>query len=538
MNRRLSIVGAMVLLAVAASANAQSSVLVMPFDNVTRDARIFWIGEAAAVLVTDDVNALGGSAITRQERQQAFERLQVPPAASLTDATIIRIGQLVGAAQVVVGTVQLDGDDLVAHARTITLDTAKVAVDVTERGPLPEMFGTFERIARRIAAQTSGVTVNIPLQHAPIAVFENYIKGILAEDPETAMNYLNSALKLQPTFDRARLALWELHTDKGDYEEALPAVEGVQIESSFAARARFLAGLSLLDLARYDDAFRTFKGLADPQAAAAVANNLGVVQLRRGGATPEQTGVPTFYFTKAVEADPDDADYLFNLGYAYWLARDAPAAIYWLREAVRRNRADADAHFVLGTAFAATGNATEAARERELARRLSADYESRDTRRPAPNTVDGVPRGLERVKPDIELRGARGIETRLAATGQRDQEEQARFYLDRGRRLFEQEQDRDAMSELDRALYLSPYLAEAHLLLGRIHLRNGRVQDAINALKISVWSAETAAAHAVLGEAYRQNRDLATAREEANRALAMDPSSAEAKQLLARIEGR
>ena len=57
------------------------------------------------------------------------------------------------------------------------------------------------------------------------------------------------------------------------------------------------------------------------------------------------------------------------------------------------------------------------------------------------------------------------------------------------RRLFQQENDREAIAELDRALYLSPYLADAHLLLGRIHLRNGRVRDAIDALKISLWSA-------------------------------------------------
>ena len=71
----------------------------------------------------------------------------------------------------------------------------------------------------------------------------------------------------------------------------------------------------------------------------------------------------------------------------------------------------------------------------------------------------------------------------------------------------QQENDREAAAELDRALYLSPYLADAHLLLGRIHLRNGRVREAIDALKISLWSAETADAHAVLADAYRQAKD-------------------------------
>jgi len=106
------------------SGPTSSRILVMPFENVTRDGRVFWLTEASAVLLTDDLNALGAGAITRTERQQAFERLQVPPAAVLTDATMIRIGQLVGASQVVVGSLQVDGDTVVVHARSITLDGA------------------------------------------------------------------------------------------------------------------------------------------------------------------------------------------------------------------------------------------------------------------------------------------------------------------------------------------------------------------------------------------------------------------------------
>ena len=87
--------------------------LVMPFENLKREARIFWLGEASAVLLADDLNALGANAITRQERRQAFERLQVPPAASLTDATVIRIGQIVGAAEAIVGSFQVDDEVLI-----------------------------------------------------------------------------------------------------------------------------------------------------------------------------------------------------------------------------------------------------------------------------------------------------------------------------------------------------------------------------------------------------------------------------------------
>ena len=40
----------------------------MPFENVKREGRIFWLGEGAAVLLTDDLLARGVNAITRRER--------------------------------------------------------------------------------------------------------------------------------------------------------------------------------------------------------------------------------------------------------------------------------------------------------------------------------------------------------------------------------------------------------------------------------------------------------------------------------------
>src|SRR5205807_3002704 len=126
-------------------------ILVMPFENVTRNSRIFWLGEASSVILADDLNALGTDAITREERREAFERLQVPPAAALTDATMIRIGQLVGASQIVVGTVQADGDALVVRTRSIALEAARIQANVTERGTLPELYALFERVAEKLA---------------------------------------------------------------------------------------------------------------------------------------------------------------------------------------------------------------------------------------------------------------------------------------------------------------------------------------------------------------------------------------------------
>src|SRR5919197_5595384 len=110
----------------SAAATAPDRILVMPFEIPQHESRTVWLGEAAAVLLTDDLTALGANPITRPERRQAFERLQLPPAAALTAATVIRVGQLVGAAQVVLGTVQMEGDSLVVRARAVALDSGRI----------------------------------------------------------------------------------------------------------------------------------------------------------------------------------------------------------------------------------------------------------------------------------------------------------------------------------------------------------------------------------------------------------------------------
>jgi tetratricopeptide (TPR) repeat protein len=510
------------------AAQTPGRTLVVPFDNVSQDPRIVWLGEAAAILVADDLNALGGEVITREERVKALEQLQVQQAASLTDATIIRIGQLVGAAQVIVGTLRLEDEGLLVQARAIALDAARVQSRASERGAMADIFGLFDRVSRRLVPPGVRPAAAAPA-HPPIAAFENYIKGLLAETPATAIGYLSTALQVDGGFDRARLALWDEYDEQGEHEKALAAAVAVPSGSPLSRRARFLAGLSQLNLDRYAEAFAAFKALADEHPTAVLMNNLGVVQLRRG-ATPA-AGVPTYYFNRAADLDRSDPDYFFNLGYAYWLEHDTQAAVYWLREAVRRDPADGDAHYVLGTALTAAGNATEAAREKELARRLSSTYSEWD-KRPA---ADPIPKGLERIHDDIELPGARRIDDTLARGGQRDQQELSAFYLERGRRLYQQEQDREALTELGRAVFLSPYQAEAHLLIGHIHLRGGHAREAIDAFKISLWSADTAEAHAALAAAYAEVHEADAARAEAQRALQMNPSSAEAKSVLDRL---
>jgi tetratricopeptide (TPR) repeat protein len=286
----------------------------------------------------------------------------------------------------------------------------------------------------------------------------------------------------------------------------------------------------MLQLAQYQPAFTALSELNTSRSDPAILNNLGIVQLRRPAGSSGESAVS--YFRAATEADNTDSDLFFNLGYAYWLQKDLTNAIHWLRETVRRNPADDAAHYVLGVALQASGSTTEAARERELAKRLSSDYaewEAKQGGRP------DVPRGLERIKTDVDVPASLRVESAIVAVEQRDQRDLAKFHFDAGQRAYQAERDSEAISALKRTVYLAPYDAAAHLLLGRVYLRSGRTDEAIDEFKIAIWSDDTVGAHLALADAYAQARDVAAARAELQWILKADPQNAEAKQMLDRL---
>ncbi len=214
---------------------------------------------------------------------------------------------------------------------------------------------------------------------------------------------------------------------------------------------------------------------ADP----AILNNAGIIQLRRKATLPRAA----YYFSEASKLDPDDPDLFFNLGYAHFADGNPSDASHWLREAVRRNPADDEAHYALGVALQSAGSGAEASREKELARQLSSVWADRE-RGSSGNTM---PADLERVKNELVEPGTLRLESVIVAAEQREQQELAAFHLDRGRRMFEQERDAEAIAELRRAIYLMPYHPEAHYQLARAYERSGRTREAVDSLKIAIW---------------------------------------------------
>ena len=516
-----------------AQAPSGPRVLVMPFT-VSVDAKAaggagasLWLGEAARLLLLEDFERLGVTTVTRDESTAAFDRLQLPVSAALTRATMIRVGELVGASEVVFGDLRL-GDQLTVRARMLRLGTSSAAPDVSRAGALTDIIPLFERTASELATATGrrSATPGKTEPPMPFPVFESYVKGLVSPTPSAQQRFLEGALKQAPHDPRLLLALWGVYAAQGQNEKALSVASGVSKDSPLSRKARFLAALSLIELSRFDGAAEQLTALNRERPSPVLSNALGIVQLRR----PNGASAAAPFFNRAVDAESSNTDYLFNLGYAHALAQDAPGALYWLREAVRFDAANGDAHLVMSAVLMSSSKTVEAQRELDLAKQLGT--------RPDASTLavtTRIPPGLERLRTDLDVAPADRVDANIANPAQRDQRETAAFHLDQGRALFNAERDREATSELRRAIYLAPYEDLPHILLGKIYLRGGRLTEAIDEFKVAIWCRETADARVALARRAARVGRQGRRQREAERALVLDPSSAEAKAILKKI---
>ena len=88
------------------------------------------------------------------------------------------------------------------------------------------------------------------------------------------------------------------------------------------------------------------------------------------------------------------------------------------------------------------------------------------------------------------------------------------------------------MATLRRVLASEPMSAESYLLLGKIHLRRGDIDQAISSFKTSVfWDNRLIEAHVSLGKIYVEKNDCLQAKNYAASALEIDSENPDAVAL-------
>lgn len=262
-------------------------VLVLPFNNVSGNLNLDWIGESFVEALGDTLRGAGLRVLNRQQRAAAFNQEGVPQRSTLSQATLIQVAGQAHAGWLILGSFSTPGGEFQATASVFDLSRQHLTRVSAGPAPLSQMETLQGQLAwrvLRIVAPGSKITESQVLarrQQVPLAAYERFIRGLLATEPPVRHKFLAAAVHLDPNYSQAmyQLGLWYWHND--DFRTALLWLPQVDPRDPDYPRALFLAGRSAYRLGRDERAAALYARLAAEWPLPQVLNNWALAQARR-----------------------------------------------------------------------------------------------------------------------------------------------------------------------------------------------------------------------------------------------------------------
>ena len=249
----LSLLGTLLLIGTVPAGAGPRRYLVMPFENLSSEPSLNWLGEAISLSVAERFELLGMRTVTRRERIDALEDLSLPSATPLTLATTLRVAEKVRSRHVVVGSFTFDqANGIELSARLLDLPTMKPIWEGRRRGMLAGVFSLAEPLLLAAAADDDErISPAAPDELAavsdpPLPLYEIIVRSLFEETPEARVAALEKGLEMDSRSEPLRQALAFAQADAGRIDEAIANLDAVAPESTPAGwrlhlfRARLL----------------------------------------------------------------------------------------------------------------------------------------------------------------------------------------------------------------------------------------------------------------------------------------------------------
>lgn len=358
------------VLATTSPARADAgTILVFPFENLSNDRNLDWIGEGIAELIVERLQSESGIyAFSREQRLSVYEKLAIPESAMVSRATAMKLGWDIGADSIITGRFSGKLGDFQVSARIVDLQLSGVSDEIKSQGKLEDIIPLTNTLSwqliRKLVPGTSTPEADYTA-HPPIprSALENYIRGITSSDPQKRVEFLQTAIRLHPQYIPAIFQLGRSFHLERNFKASNQWLEKVADGTPERLQAQFTMGLNYFYAGDYARAAAVFQAL--PQTYD-VLLNLGSALSHKGDAAGAIA-----VWKRAADLDPFSSDPFFNMGYGNLVKGDPDAAVKNLTESLRLRGRDSEALFLLGRANERIGRLDESQRLIAQATRLS-----------------------------------------------------------------------------------------------------------------------------------------------------------------------
>src|SRR5712671_2835655 len=530
----------------SAAAHQQGIYLVFPLENTGASPRLDWLGEGLEELTIQRLSAAGEQVYSHAGLLVELERYGLPRYSKLSRATMLHVAGDLDADFVVFGRFTVNGTSLTIESRILKVSPARLLPGLRETGTLDSLMDLHARLVwRMLSANNRNYALSLAgftKRQRPLRLdaFEHYVRGLLASEDDTRLRELREASRLEPEWPEPNFAMGEAYFARRDCDSALPWYARVPKTHDRYVEAVFATGVCRLLLNEPNRAEEVFTSLQSASRSNMVSgadlpeilNDLAIARARQGKTAAAQND-----FRRAVELDPDEDDYPFNLGLLALETNDASAAAGYFREAAEREPDNPEDRAMLIVSLEKAGRKNEADQEREAANEAFGPSGVPEIRLDAKN--EPMAR-LHRIKTELDVTALRAeIETAgspASATAFDSSSDTPVTHIRRGRQELSAGHADAAEKEFRAVLAADPSSAAAHRGLAEIDRRQGKMDDAVKELQASLDAQDSAVVRTMLAKIYLEQKKPVLARAEVEKALKLAPNYAEAKQLLEHLQ--
>lgn len=517
-----------------ATASPTRTILVFPFENRSASADLGWISEAFAEVLARRLAGPGRFVLDRSELNQAYQQYGIPANATLTLATEYKVAETLGVDWAIAGSFKVVGHHLAAEARLLDLPRLRLYPALEEDGPLTDLIGIQTRIVWTILKKydsnfqaTSEEAFARLFPPIPLDAFENYVRGILAQDNATKIAFLSTAARLNLSDHRAAFALGQQYFQQKDYADSAYWFQKLDDRDANYLQSVFLRGVDDFFLGSNAAAEAAFKSLTGQLPLNEVWNNLGVFEARQGDYEAALAS-----FQRAYQGDPTDPGYSYNLGACYSSLQQYHQAAKFLEKTLAEDPSDLGARTLLAYVLDKEGN--------RAGSRMQLQWVSEhDGSAMANLNANILPE--PRIKKTYNGEAFRLLSVAVnnsldAKLAKLPTQERAQAHILQGGEFINEGLLPQAVHELVEAVSLTPENSAAHLFLGQAYELQGEHQKAVSELQTSLKLDNSAVTRLWLAHAYFSLHQFAQALDESQDALRLNPGNPDAERLIDSIQ--
>jgi tetratricopeptide (TPR) repeat protein len=526
----VKILAVIIFVLIAGPVFAIQSVVILPFVNGSKDQHIYWLGEAFAESLSEELLLKDAYVLQRPQRKSAYEELKLPYTGGLSRATMLKIGEKLSADYVIFGSYNLNDSVLESEARIIKLSSSELSEPIKVNGRLDDLYqiqmalrdGLFKYFSERklLALQEKPFDT----EAVPLRAYELYIKGLLESGGNERIEFFKRALEVNPAYQQAAYRLGQTLSKLQRYKESNAALTSVTFSGVMNSNVQFLIGLNLYLSNDFQGAYQKWLDLSNTSPTSEVYTNMGIALLKVNDL--QGSG---WYLSKAVEQDLDNSDYRFNLASSYVLRKYDKNAVQQYREVIRLQPSDYQAFYLSGKLLEREGDNASKKMLEYFQETMPTDQGGK-----FPEQYGSVLQ-LLRVAPSFLSKEEAEYLNNSAVKIRTERASYVKTYQESARKYLEEGNPGRAILEIRKGVGLDPMNWYLHYLWGMSFQQQKNLSAAMGELEFSIWCQDNIESHLLMAEIFRLEERYADAKLQVQRSLALDPNSKKALEIWGRI---